>query len=273
MEHQKQFEFLKQKYEAGQLPHAYVFSGPDAGDLKYFAKELVKLVNGKNVAGSDFAIEKETYPDLFIAKSQNSKSSLKDGEDKREIDIALIREAQNFLSYKSYYGGYKTVIIEDADYMNTEAQNCFLKNLEEPKGDTLILLLSSKPEMLLPTISSRCQQIKFTSDIAEKFSPEEQNILQDLLKVMQMDLAEKFLYTKNIKLDKGNFDRILVVLQKYFRQLLLAKIGIPSSLVPIKDYPLQKIKKIINLIETISHNSLVYNSSPKLALEIILLEV
>ncbi|MSU60337.1 MAG: hypothetical protein EXS52_00260 [Candidatus Staskawiczbacteria bacterium] len=259
-EHQKQWDFLKGKFEAGQLPHAYIFSGQDSESLKKFTNDFTKFI-------------KCEFPDVFIVKSQNSKSSLKDGEDKREIDIALIREAQNFLSYKSYYGGYKVVIIEDAERMNTEAQNCFLKNLEEPKGNTLIMLLSAKPEMLLPTISSRCQQIKFTGDANQQFSPEEQTILQGLLKVMPMDLAEKFLYTKNIKLDNGNFERILAVMQKYFRQVLLAKIGVAGMPTPVKDYPLPKIKKIINLIETISYNSLAYNSSPKLALEIILLEV
>src|SRR5439155_12638026 len=107
------------------------------------------------------AIEKGSYPDLLFIKSSNSQSSIKDEVDKMEIDVAQVREAQNFLSYKSYYGGFKAVIVDDADRMNQEAQSCFLKTLEEPKGKTIIILNSSKPQILLQTITSRSQEIKF----------------------------------------------------------------------------------------------------------------
>ncbi len=251
------------------MGHAYVFSGQDIESLKSFANDFVKFINCK-------------FPDVFVVASQNSKSSLKDGEDKEEIDIALIREAQNFLSYKSYYGGYKTVIIEHAERMNAEAQNCFLKSLEEPKGNALIILLSSKPDTLLPTIASRCQQIKFASDIVQRLLPEEKVILQDLLKVFPMDLAEKFVYAKSAALDAKNVSAILETIKKYFRHLLLLKIGaagtqnkkdftIPSAV--LDKYSVLKIKQILILIEKISYQVFTTNANPKLALEIILLEL
>ena len=271
----KQREFLKNKFEAGQLSHAYVFSGQDMDELKQVAKELVTLIN-KDVAKADSLIEKGNFPDLFIVKSENSKSSQKDGEDKQEIDVALIREVQHFLSYKPYYEGYKTVIIEYAERMNMEAQNCFLKNLEEPKGKTLIVLLCLRPEMLLPTIFSRCQQLKFSSGSKQSFLPQESSVLQGLLKVIDLDLAEKFLYAKNAKLDSANFTAMLQGLQKYFRQLLLGKIGaepLQSFPLALQQYPLVKIKKILTLIERMLYHSLVYNSSSKLALEILLMEI
>lgn len=250
MEYEKQFQFLKSKFEAGQLSHAYVFSGDDGGELKKFAKELVKLINGKSVAGAEAAIEREQFPDLFVVKSQNSKSSLKDDEDKQEIDISLIREAQNFLSYKSYYGGYKTVIIENAERMNVPAQNCFLKNLEEPKGDSLIILLSLKPEMLLSTIFSRCQQIKFTGK-----KTKEEALSQELQSILHSDLAEKFKYAKTANLEGGNFENILKALQNHWR----------------KD--IEKYRSALKLALDLEYKVQVFNINKKLALEILLLEI
>ncbi len=237
MEHQKQFDFLKNKFEAKQLGHAYVFSGADVESLKRVANDFAAFINCK-------------FPDVFVVKSENSKSSLKDEVDKQEIDISLIREAQHFLSYKSYYGGYKTVIIENAERMNTDAADCFLKNLEEPKGDTLIILLSSKPETLLPTIFSRCQQIKFTG--GKELAPE---LPQNLLNVLNQDLAEKFKYAKTANLEGGGFETILHALQNYWRK----DVG--------------KYQKALKLALDLEYKVQVSNLNKKLALEILLLEV
>ena len=153
MQYPKQWEFLKNKFEAGPtaggLAHAYLFSGQDEAGVKSFVQEFVALVCGLKKGVTQ-------YIDLLVVKSENSDSSLKNEKDMMEIDIDQIRAVQQFLSYKSYYGGYKIVIIENAQRMNAQAQNCFLKSLEEPKGKTLIILQSANPEFLLPTIFSRC---------------------------------------------------------------------------------------------------------------------
>lgn len=236
MGYEKQFQFLKDKFKAGQLAHAYVFSGADMEGLKTFANDVAALINCK-------------FPDVFVIKSENSKSSLKDSEDKQEIDIALIREAQHFLSYTSYHGGYKTVIIENAERMNVEAQNCFLKNLEEPKGSTLIMLLSSKPEMLLPTIFSRCQQIKCMGETDNVKVP------AGLMDVLNQDLAEKFKYAKTANLESGGFENILHALQQYWRK----DIG--------------RHQKVLKLALDLEHKVQTSNLNKKLALEILLLEI
>ncbi len=183
MIHQKQFEFLKSKFEAGQLGHAYLFCGQGSVDTKSFAKEFVKLINEKKF---DVAIEKEQFPDLLMVKSINSKSSVDNEKDMMEIDVVQIRQANNFLSLKSYYGGHKVVIIEEADRMNTEAQNSFLKTLEEPKGQTLIVLLSNRPSTLLQTIFSRCQTITFSG------AQHESKIPENLENILGAELSEKF---------------------------------------------------------------------------------
>lgn len=271
--HQKQWDFLKRKFEQNQLAHAYLFTGADQIGKRTFAKEFVKMINCKSINGKPCLkcvncqmIEKGSYPDLFLINSGGAE----------EITISKIREAQNFLSYKSYYGSLKFVIVNEAEKMNTEAQSCFLKTLEEPKGQTLIILVSSKPEMLLPTIYSRCQSIKFfrPKDLSPNIEKQakEQIILLELKKVINSDFSEKFKYVKSIDFEKQKIGEITEVMQKYFRKLLLAKIGIDKSK-EADNYNVSNIKKIINLIEDINFQTLFTNASPKLALEILLMEI
>lgn len=272
--HQKQWDFLKTKFELEKLSHSYLFVGENQIGKKKLAKEFVKYINcsdRKNApcqkCFSCQTIEKNTFPDFKIISKK---------EDKNEIEILQIREAQNFLSYKSYYGAFKAVLIDDAENMNQEAQSCFLKTLEEPKGKTILFLISSKPDILLSTISSRCQTLKFFRP--KNFQPnseklaKEKIILSDFLKIANSDFSEKFKYVKSIDFDKQKIGDILETLQKYFRQLLLTKIGLDKTN-SADNYTVAKIKKIINLIENINAQTSSTNASPKLALEILLMEV
>lgn len=311
--HQEQWEFLKNKYRLNQLSHAYLFTGIDQIGKKFLAKEFVKFINciSPNFNGRENKekkkkpcgecincklIEKESYLDLLVIKSINSQSSIKNEKDSMEIDVSQIREINNFLSYKSYYGYFKAVIIDNADRMNSEAQNCFLKTLEEPKGKTIIILVTHKPEILLSTIFSRCQTIKFFPIEKYKASEEQQRMLQDLLSIIYSELAVKFQYAKKVNLEGDNFNKILEVLQRYFRNLMLIKIGVIN---PVKDqgefmgsqkkqtsngvketilpqynnYSIEKIKNIIRLMYKLNVQISTTNANPKLALEILLMEM
>ena len=336
--HKKQWNFLSKEFELDQLAHAYLFSGEEKIGKRTLAKEFIKLINCLSVRSSQAKndkdenekprlrqgyggqacgicknckdIENENYLDVLTV-------NLKD--DKQEIEISQIREALNFLSYKSYYGGFKSVIINNSERMTIEAQNCFLKTLEEPKGKTILILVSSHPEILLSTIISRCQIIKFYSvdqkeiesylikiGAKEKiahtlasfcshnpgkavdlfFNPEilerEQKTLQELIKVINSDLAEKFQYAKKVNLEGNNLKRILEILQRYLRHLLFLKTGIVSltpkdylleSTSSFKNYSISKIKEVLKLLETLNTQTSLTNASPKLALEILLMEM
>lgn len=240
--HKKQRDFLKKKFETSQLSHAYLFTGAREIGKKTFAKEFAELVDCK-------------FPDLMIVEPEEGK----------EISIKKIREVQSFLAYKSYNGGFKMVIVDDAEKMNQEAQSCFLKTLEEPKGKTLLILISSKPDMLLPTIFSRCQTLKFfkPKDLPEnpRRLKKENEILSSLMPLMNSTLAEKFKYVKSIDFDQQDLGEILEVMQKYFRKQLL------------DDTLDKKAGNILNLIEDINNKFIFTNVNPKLALEILLMEI
>ncbi len=268
--HKKQWDFLKKKFEQNQLSHAYLFTGADGIGKKLFAKEFSEFIGCK-------------FPDLMILSEANKKDSL--FGDGGEIKIAQIREVQNFLSYKSYHGGFKVVVVDDAEKMNQEAQSCFLKTLEEPKGRTLIVLVSSKPDMLFPTITSRCQTIKFFRSkdlpINSERLEKEQKILKGLIPVINSDLSDKFKYVKSIDFEQQNLGEILEVMQKYLRHLLFVETGLGDenkrenlfdNAPVLKNYSVQKIKNIINLIEDINNKLLFTNANSRSALEILLME-
>jgi len=96
-------------------------------------------------------------------------------------------------------------------------------------------------------------------------------ILDDLLKVINGTLAEKFAYTKNLKEDGGNTKEILEVLQRYFRSLLLQKTIFEGP--TLKNYSTEKLVQIIKLTESLISKLSTTNASPKLALEILLMEI
>lgn len=269
IEHKKQWQFLKKSFETGQLSHAYLFSGPSNLGKKSFAENFIKFIGCK-------------FPDIKIVSEENKKDE-KFG-DGGEIKISQIRDVQNFLSYKSYNGSFKAVIINEAEKMNLEAQSCFLKTLEEPKGNTVIILVSSRSEMLLPTIFSRCQQVKFfgNSVLSQEQAKQENKILEEILKVLRGDLFVKFKYVKSLDLEKQSIKTILEVIQKYFRHLLLLKTGIDKiesqkqfEETPefFQKYSVIKLKHNLKLMENINEKIVFSNVNQKLALEILLIEL
>lgn len=148
----KTFENL---IEQGALSHAYIFQGPEQIGKKLFAQDLFVKVNRRD----KFDI---VDPDLFlIAPRGNDEDDLPAGRQGTKIYIEDIRDLKTFLSLRPYYGPYQFVIIDDAHRLTPEASNALLKLLEEPTGRVILTLITSQPQELLQTISSRGQHISF----------------------------------------------------------------------------------------------------------------
>ena len=77
------------------------------------------------------------------------------------IKIDQVREAIDRAAYRPFEGRRRVVIVDDADALNAEAQNALLKTLEEPPAASTFVLVTSRPDMLLPTVLSRCQRLRF----------------------------------------------------------------------------------------------------------------
>ncbi|PIQ95933.1 MAG: DNA polymerase III subunit delta' [Nitrospinae bacterium CG11_big_fil_rev_8_21_14_0_20_56_8] len=157
---------LKKALEFGSLPHAYLFYGPESVGKKLTAIELAKILNCTekgpldrcNTCPSCRKIEARTHPDFFLIEPEKTASG-RDGQ----IKIEQIRDLQKKLVYLPYEGRVKVAVVDSAESLNLQAANSFLKTLEEPPSDTLIILVANNLYQLLPTIISRCQGIKFLS--------------------------------------------------------------------------------------------------------------
>ncbi|PBD25356.1 DNA polymerase III subunit delta', partial [Pseudomonas aeruginosa] len=90
-----------------------------------------------------------THPDYFVLEPE---------EAEKPIRVDQVRDLVGFVVQTAQLGGRKVVLLEPAEAMNVNAANALLKSLEEPSGDTVLLLISHQPSRLLPTIKSRCVQ-------------------------------------------------------------------------------------------------------------------
>jgi DNA polymerase III subunit delta' len=160
-------EFLRRAHEQNRLAHAYLITGAPGSGKELLAAELASLVNG--TAAKDVFSAKAR--EVFIARPE-SKS--------RRIVTAQIRALEHALQMRAADGRSKVAIVPDADRLQPEAANAFLKTLEEPPKDSLLLLLSALPEALPETILSRCISIPLASD-GEPQSKKEQEKLVKLL--------------------------------------------------------------------------------------------
>jgi DNA polymerase-3 subunit delta' len=82
-------------------------------------------------------------------------------EDRHELPIAVVRELCDQFAFKPARGAYKVAIVDDADQLNEEASNAFLKTLEEPPPGAVLILIGTSAELQLETIVSRCQLVRF----------------------------------------------------------------------------------------------------------------
>src|SRR6266705_2107553 len=159
------FEYLRRANEQNRLAHAYLISGPTGSGKQLLAAELASLVNGTK-ASDVFSVKAR---DIFIAQPE-SKS--------RRIIIEQIRDLEHTLQMRASNGRRKVAIISEADRLQPQAANAFLKTLEEPPKDSLLLLLSALPEALPDTIVSRCIAIPLAPSNNEVAIPQEAELVE-----------------------------------------------------------------------------------------------
>jgi len=153
--------FFKRELKLKRIASSYLLFGPDATGKNLLATTLSKAINclEKDDDSCDKCIpctkiDHKNHPDVVIIES-------KEGKDL--IGIAAIRDLQKKINLKPYEARMKIFIIQNSHMMTEEAQNCLLKTLEEPPQNSVIVLITSNVEGLLPTVKSRCKQIKFGS--------------------------------------------------------------------------------------------------------------
>lgn len=297
--HQRILEFLKKSIANKRLSHAYLFTGPAHLGKRTVALEFIRMLNGQE-------IDQAIHPDVLIVEPAVIE---KEGIKKElEIGIDQARKIQHQMSLFPYQADYKIALIDQAERMTGQASNCLLKTLEEPTGRAILILITAQPQLLLPTIVSRCQLIKFLpvaeNEIKKRIkdskiirlangrpglviqyleNPEllqaQDKIINQLEKLIRADLNERYQYVEKMAKDVPQARQILNAWLFWFRDLLLLTLGCSGLIIysqssQYKDsYSLTKLKNIIQAIK--NTDSLLANSSinARLALEVLMLEL
>ncbi len=153
--HDRQKDILRRALNKNRLAHAYLFEGPEGVGKRLMALALARAVfcqeGGCGTCAACRKVDHHNHPDLHLLEPDGT-----------TIKIEQIRAIQKELSYRPLEARKKVCLIDSADRMNQAAANALLKTLEEPSGEALLILLTSRPESLLSTIRSRCQRLPFT---------------------------------------------------------------------------------------------------------------
>lgn len=163
---------LSRAQQLGRLGHAYMITGPRGTDLENFATKVLGLISpARHQTLEDWAQE-----GTVILRPQSKSRRITIGDDASEV--GTIRYLERMIHRTTGPSGFKLGIIVDAERMNVQAQNAFLKTLEEPPDRTLLLLLTSQPGQLLTTILSRVIEISLLPPTDErKFDEHEKKLL------------------------------------------------------------------------------------------------
>src|SRR5688572_19015581 len=174
---QDNIKLLQNSIARGRLGHAYLFDGHDLAQLEAVACTLGKALNcenppsrGKSGVALDSCdqclncrkITNGAHPDVLWIRAE-SKS--------RIITIDQMRDVMHTIQLKPTQAAWKTAVIVAADRLNIQAANAFLKTLEEPPGQSIIILLSTEPGNILETILSRCLRLRFAGEAARLRDP------------------------------------------------------------------------------------------------------
>ncbi len=156
--HRLQLQALAQLIAGGRVGHAYLFEGTEAVGKRTIAwSVLARLACWSDQPGdacghcrSCLALQRGDHPDLALLE-----------RDGAFIKIDQVRSATARLKYEPVVGKIKGLLVDGAETLKEEAANALLKTLEEPPPSTVFFLVSSQPQLLLPTIRSRCQVLRF----------------------------------------------------------------------------------------------------------------
>jgi DNA polymerase-3 subunit delta' len=165
------------------LPPSLIFSGPGAADMRETAIAVAQALNCLSPVGRGderdacgkcpacTRIARGMHPDVLVVEPGESGS----------IKVDQIRDVIDRSGYRPFEGRRRAVIVDQADMMAASAQNALLKTLEEPPPSSVFMLVTTRPDMLLATVQSRCPKLRFQSAAQELIDAEAREIASEVL--------------------------------------------------------------------------------------------
>jgi len=163
------------------LPPSLVFAGPDVASMRQIATALAQALNcqhpvipapqpqvpsPQSLAPSPYDSCGTCAACLRIARGVHPDVLVLEPGDSGAIKIEQVRDVVDRAAYRPFEGRRRVVVIDQADGLVAAAQNALLKTLEEPPSASVFVLLTARPDMLLPTVRSRCIKLRFPDDAA-----------------------------------------------------------------------------------------------------------
>jgi DNA polymerase-3 subunit delta' len=236
--------------------NGYIFYGAEGVGKKQTALEFIKEIfkQSSPCKNVEEKITNNNHPDFLIIEptsllgTKNSRSSdiektIKSGSE--IIKIAQIRNIKTFLGQKSINSGKKIVLIIDAHLLNEAASNCLLKTLEEPSNG-IFILLTSKLNLLLDTIISRCQIVRFRSFSSKQMK----SIFDDYLDSSKLKINTELIFEDLINSANGSPNQLLKnieILNNFSDEILF-----------ILDSPIKNSLEILEISKLISEKLEIY---------------
>jgi DNA polymerase-3 subunit delta' len=166
---------LKKSLQSGHVHHAWLFMGPEGVGKELAAAGLAQALTcpeapdvGCGTCSSCQRVLRRNHPDVTWVLTEDEQVARGivgradfDHTPSRDIKVEQVRALGERLSFRPLESRYKVALLIDAHAMNPQAQNALLKTLEEPPRDTVLVLTTSMPDKLLPTIRSRCAKAQF----------------------------------------------------------------------------------------------------------------
>ncbi len=260
--------FLKNIIKNKSLANGYIFYGPEGLGKKQTALQFIKEIFKQSSPSENVEkrITNNNHPDFLIIEPNSLLSTKNSGSSDLEktlksgseiIKVAQIRNIKTFLSQKSINSGKKIVLIIDAHLLNEAASNCLLKTLEEPSNG-IFILLTSKLNILLDTIISRCQIVRFRSFSSKQIK----SILKEYLDTSKSKININLKFEDLINSANGSPNQLLknIEIWNEFSDEIISKLNSPiknnleileiSKSISEKLEILQQIC-LVNLIQTI----------------------
>ncbi len=207
--------FLKNIIKNKSLANGYIFHGAEGLGKKQTALQFIKEIFKQSSPSENIEerITNNNHPDFLIIEPDSLLSTKSSGSSDLEktlksgseiIKIAQIRNIKTFLSQKSINSEKKIVLIIDAHLLNEAASNCLLKTLEEPSNG-IFILLTSKLNLLLDTIISRCQIVRFRPFSSKQIM----SILQEYLNTSELNFNTELKFEDFINSANGSPNQLL----------------------------------------------------------------